>query len=114
MPSTNHLTSPSISVFRCLSAVRGCLRFVNKIDCLLLQHMVWDHDVKNIPRVRKFVENQLLEGCSSLGEWNKRRDKIFRDAIGVFDGDVYMRGDSMSARCAIFHQVFQPHDLQEY
>ena len=66
--------------------------------------MVWDHDVKNIPRVRKFVENQLLEGCSSLGEWNKRRDKIFRDAIEIFDGNVYMKGDSMSARYTAYRR----------
>ncbi|QDZ25815.1 P-loop-containing nucleoside triphosphate hydrolase [Chloropicon primus] len=92
-----------VQVLRVCACLNG-RRFVNKIDCLLLQHMVWDHDVKNIPRVRKFIENQLLEGCSSMGEWNKRRDKIFRDAIQRFNGDVYMKGDSMSARYTAYRR----------
>ena len=67
--------------------------------------MTWDHDVKNIPRVKKFIENQLLENCSSLGEWNKRRTKIFRDFLAEnFDGEVYMKGDSMSARYTAYRK----------
>jgi hypothetical protein len=46
-----------------LLRVCACLngrRFVNRVDCLLLEYMAWDHEVRHMTQIRRFLQNELL------------------------------------------------------
>jgi len=127
-----------------LLRVCACLngrRFVNRVDCLLLEYMVWDHEVKHMTQVRTFLQNELLainqseeeeeaSSSSSAGRsrikmqfddpnpfgaveahtldtqklLTKRCDKVFRDATEHYEGAIYVKGDTMSARYTAYRR----------
>ena len=105
-------------------------RFVNRVDCLLLEYMVWDHEVRHMSQVRRFLQNELLainanvdvgdligqsttttidfeveaNALDSQKLLTRRCDKIFRETTEHYEGAIYMKGDTMSARYTAYRR----------
>ena len=61
-----------------LLRVCACLngrRFVNRVDCLLLEYMAWDHEVRHMTQIRRFLQNELLAINSSVDAASEPKPK---------------------------------------
>lgn len=73
-------------------------------DCLLLEFMVWDHNPGVMSQIRSWLRNELVLSSSEKVDIDKKVDRMFRDLCNLYQGQVYIVGDTMSARYTAYRK----------